>query len=319
MPENTEYEVIVIGGGAAGMTAAMYAGRARLKTLLIEKSLVGGQATGTALVENYPGFPGGIDGTELMRLFDKQARKFGVDIKLTDVQSVEHRGADNLVRTFRTDYRVTAVIVATGGRPRLTGALNEDRFKDRGISFCATCDAPQYTGKRILVIGSGNTALEESVYLARFAREVLISVRHEEGNTRAQKAVRENALANPKIRFLWNTTVAGFAGDDLLRRVILKNTQTGECGPVDVDGCFLFIGFLPNTALFEGLLNLSPEGYIITNEDMETGIAGIFAAGDVRKKTLRQIATAVGDGAIAAYMAEQYIRGSSEESSSDKR
>ncbi|MDR1230130.1 MAG: FAD-dependent oxidoreductase [Spirochaetaceae bacterium] len=312
MPENAEYEVIVIGGGAAGMTAALYAGRARLKTLLIEKSLVGGQATGTAQVENYPGFPGGIDGTELMRLFDKQARTFGVDVKLTDVQSVEHRGDGNLVRTFRTDYRVLAVIAATGGRPRLTGAPNEERFKNRGISFCATCDAPQYTGKRVMVIGSGNTALEESVYLARFAREVLISVRHEEGNTRAQKAVRENALANPKIRFLWNTTVAGFEGDDLLRQVTLQNTQTGERGSIDVDGCFLFIGFLPNTVLFEGLLNLSPEGYIITNEDMETGIAGIFAAGDVRKKTLRQIATAVGDGAIAAYMAEQYIRTNSE-------
>jgi thioredoxin reductase (NADPH) len=312
MPVNTEYEVIVIGGGAAGMTAALYAGRARLKTLLIEKSLIGGQATGTALVENYPGFPAGIDGTELMRLFDKQARRFGVGIKLTDVQSVEHRGDYNLVRTYRTDYRAPAVIAATGGRPRLTGAPNEERFMNGGISFCATCDAPQYTGKRVLVIGSGNAALEESVYLARFAREVLISVRHEEGKTRAQKAVRENALANPKIRFLWNTTVAGFEGDDLLRQVTLQNTKTGERAPVDVDGCFLFIGFLPNTALFEGLLKLSPEGYIITNEDMETGVAGIFAAGDVRKKTLRQIATAVSDGAIAAHMAEQYIRATSE-------
>jgi thioredoxin reductase (NADPH) len=312
MAENTEYEVIVIGGGAAGMTAAMYAGRARLRTLLIEKSLLGGQATGTALVENYPGFPDGIDGTALMRLFDKQARKFGVDIKLTDVQSVENRGDYNLVRTFRTEYRVPAVIAATGGRPRLTGAPNEERFMGRGISFCATCDAPRYAGKRVLVIGSGNTALEESVYLARFAREVLISVRHEEGKTRAQKAVREDALANSRIRFLWNTAVAGFEGDDLLRRVVLKNTRTGECNPVDVDGCFLFVGFLPNTALFEGLLNLSPEGYIVTNEDMETGIAGIFAAGDVRKKTLRQIAAAVGDGAIAACMAEQYVRGGSE-------
>ncbi|MDR1030331.1 MAG: FAD-dependent oxidoreductase [Treponema sp.] len=308
MVENTEYEVIVIGGGAAGMTAALYAGRARLKTLLIEKSLIGGQATGTALVENYPGFPDGIDGTELMRLFDKQLRKCGVAIKLTDVQSVENRGDYKLVRTFRTDYLAPVVIAATGGRPRLTGALNEERFMDRGISFCATCDAPQYTGKRVLVIGSGNTALEESIYLSRFAREVLISVRHEEGKTRAQKAVQENALANPKIRFLWNTTVAGFEGDDLLRQVVLKNTQTGACNPLDVDGCFLFIGFLPNTSIFEGLLNLSLGAYIITNEDMETGIPGIFAAGDVRKKTLRQIATAVGDGAIAAYMAEQYLR-----------
>jgi thioredoxin reductase (NADPH) len=307
MPEN--YEVIVIGGGAAGMTAAMYSGRAQLKTLLIEKSLIGGLATNTALVENYPGFPDGIGGTELMGLFDKQFRKFGVDIKLTDVKSVENCGDYKLVSTFRTDYHAPVVIAATGGSPRLTGALNEERFKDKGISFCATCDAPQYTGKKVLVIGSGDTALEESMYLTRFAREVRIAVRHEEGKTRAHKALREKALANPKIQFLWNTTAAGFEGDDLLRQVILKNTKTGECAPVDVDGCFLFIGFLPNTHIFEGLLDLSPEGYIITNEAMETSIGGIFAAGDVRKKTLRQIATAVGDGAIAAYMAEQYIMG----------
>ncbi|MHB9294072.1 putative thioredoxin reductase (NADPH) [Hollandina sp. SP2] len=306
MPEN--YDVIVIGGGAAGMTAAMYSGRAQLKTLLIEKSLIGGLVTNTALVENYPGFPDGIGGTELMRLFDKQFRKFGVDIKLTDVKSVENRGDYKLVSTFRTDYYAPVVIIATGGSPRLTGALNEERFKDKGISFCATCDAPRYTGKRVLVIGSGDTAIEESIYLTRFASEVLISVRHEEGKTRANKALRDKALANPKIQFLWNTTVAGFEGDDLLRQVILKNIKTGECA-YDVDGCFLFIGFLPNTHIFEGFLDLSPEGYIITNEDMETSIGGIFAAGDVRKKTLRQIATAVSDGAIAAYMSEQYIMG----------
>jgi thioredoxin reductase (NADPH) len=305
MPEN--YDVIVIGGGAAGMTAAMYSGRAQLKTLLIEKSLIGGLATNTALIENYPGFPDGIDGTELMRLFDKQFRKFGVAIKLTDVKSVENRGDYKLVRTFRTEYHAPVVIAATGGRPRLTGALNEERFKDKGISFCATCDAPRYAGKRVLVIGSGDTALEEGIYLTRFAREALISVRHEEGKTRANKALRDKALANPKIQFLWDTTVAGFEGDDVLEQVILKNMKTGACNPMDVDGCFLFIGFLPNTGIFEGLLNLSPEGHIITNEAMETSVAGIFAAGDVRKKTLRQIATAVGDGAIAACMAEQYL------------
>jgi thioredoxin reductase (NADPH) len=305
MPEN--YDVIIIGGGAAGMTAAMYSGRARLKTLLIEKSLIGGLATNTALVENYPGFPDGIDGTELMRLFDKQFRKFGAAIKLTDVKSVENRGEYKLVRTFKTDYHAPAVIAATGGRPRLTGAVNEERFQNKGISFCATCDAPQYTGKRVLVVGSGDAALEESIYLTRFAREVWISARREEEKTRANKALREKALANPKIQFLWNTVVAGFEGDELLRQVILKNTKTGAISPVDVDGCFLFIGFLPNITIFEGLLNLSPDGYIITNEDMETGIAGIFAAGDVRKKTLRQIATAVSDGAIAASMAERYL------------
>jgi thioredoxin reductase (NADPH) len=308
MEKKTEsYDVVVIGGGAAGMTAALYAGRARLKTLLIEKSLIGGLATYTSEVENYPGFPLGIDGTELMKLFDKQFRKFGVAVKLTDVKSLENRGDYKVVSTFRIDYHARAVIAASGGRPRLTGGRNEEQFLDKGISFCATCDAARYTGKKILVIGSGDAAIEEGLFLTRFASEVLVSVIHDEGKMDANEVAREKALANPKMRFIWNTAVDGFEGDEMLRRVILKNLKSGELVPVDVDGCFLFIGYLPNTKIFEGLLNLSPRAYIITNEDMETNVAGIFAAGDVREKTLRQVATSVGDGAIAGYMAERYI------------
>jgi thioredoxin reductase (NADPH) len=301
------YDVVVIGGGAAGMTAALYAGRARLKTLLIEKSLIGGLATYTSEVENYPGFPDAIDGTELMRLFDKQFRKFGVQVKLTDVKALENFDDHKIVSTFRIDYHAKAVIVATGGRPRLTGARNEEKFLDKGISFCATCDAARYTGKRVLVIGSGDAAIEEGLFLTRFAREVLVSVIHEEGKMDANEAAREKALANPKMCFIWNSSVEGFEGDETLERVILKNLKTGELFPVDVDGCFLFIGYLPNTKIFEGLLTLNPRGYLITNEDMETNIPGVFAAGDVREKTLRQVATSVGDGAIAGYMAERYI------------
>jgi thioredoxin reductase (NADPH) len=301
------YDVVVTGGGAAGMTAALYAGRARLKTLLIEKSLIGGLATYTSEVENYPGFPEGIDGTELMKLFDKQFRKFGVQVKLTDVKAVANFGDHKVVSTFRIDYHAKAVIVATGGRPRLTGARNEERFLDKGISFCATCDAARYTGKKVLVIGSGDAAIEEGLFLTRFAGEVLVSVIHDEGNMDANEAARERALANPNMRFLWNTSVDGFEGDETLKRVILKNLKTGELLPVDADGCFLFIGYLPNTRIFEGLLATNPQGYLITNEDMETNIPGIFAAGDVREKTLRQVATSVGDGAIAGYMAERYI------------
>jgi thioredoxin reductase (NADPH) len=301
------YDVVVIGGGAAGMTAALYAGRARLKTLLIEKSLIGGLATYTSEVENYPGFPEGMDGTELMKLFDRQFRKFGVQVKLTDVKALENFGDHKVVSTFRVDYHAKAVIVATGGRPRLTGARNEEQFLDKGISFCATCDAARYTGKKIMVIGSGDAAIEEGLFLTRFASEVLVSVIHEEGKMDANEVAREKALANPKMRFIWNTSVEGFEGDETLKRVILKNLKTGKPVPVDVDGCFLFIGYLPNTKIFEGLLTLSPRSYIITNEDMETSIPGVFAAGDVREKTLRQVATSVGDGAVAGYMAERYI------------
>lgn len=302
-----EYDVAVIGGGAAGMTAALYAGRARLKTILIEKSLIGGLATYTSEIENYPGFPEGIDGTELMRLMDKQFRKFGVAVKLTDVKSVEDKNSYKVVSTFRTDYHVKAVVVATGGRPRLTGAKNEDKFCDKGISFCATCDAARFTGKRVMVIGSGDAAIEEGMFLTKFASEVLVSVIHDEGIMDANEVAREKALKNEKMKFLWNTAVDSFEGDEVLNKVVLKNLKTGELMPVDVDGCFLFIGYLPNTGIFKDLLTLDSRGYIVTNEDMETNVPGIFAAGDVRKKTLRQVSTSVGDGAVAGYMAERYV------------
>ena len=302
-----EYDVAVIGGGAAGMTAALYAGRARLKTILIEKSLIGGLATYTREIENYPGFPEGIDGTELMKLMDKQFRKFGVKVKLTDVKRVEDRQSYKVVSTFRTDYHVKAVIIATGGRPRLTGAKNEDIYCDKGISFCATCDAARYTGKKVMVIGSGDAAIEEGMFLTRFASEVIVSVIHDEGIMDANEVAREKALKNEKMKFIWNSAVDSFEGDELLRTVVLKNLKTGELMPVDVDGCFLFIGYLPNTAIFKDLVNLDNRGYILTNEDMETNVPGIFAAGDVRHKTLRQVSTSVGDGAVAGYMAECYV------------
>lgn len=309
MEKNIEhYDVVVIGGGPAGMTAALYAGRARLKTLLIEKSLIGGMATYTSEIENYPGFPEPIDGIELMKLFDKQFRRFGVDVKLTDVRSVSVECNQKIVSTFRTDYYAKAVIISTGNKPRLTGAKNEEKFlNDKGISFCATCDAARNTGKRIMVIGSGDAAIEEGMFLTKFAREVIVSVIHDEGIMDANKVAQEKALANPKMKFMWNTVVDSFEGDDMLKQVVLKNIKTGELIPVDVDTCFLFIGYVPNTKIFEGFVDMTPRGYIKTNENMETSREGFYAVGDCRDKTLRQVATAVGDGAIAGFMAEKYV------------
>jgi len=302
------YDVVVIGGGPAGMTAALYAGRARLKTLLIEKSLIGGMATYTSEIENYPGFPEPIDGIELMKLFDKQFRRFGVDVKLTDVRSVSVECNQKVVSTFRTDYYAKAVIISTGNKPRLTGAKNEEKFlNDKGISFCATCDAARNTGKRIMVIGSGDAAIEEGMFLTKFAREVIVSVIHDEGIMDANKVAQEKAMANPKMKFMWNTVVDSFEGDDMLKQVVLKNIKTGELIPVDVDTCFLFIGYVPNTKIFEGFVDMNNRGYIKTNENMETSREGFFAVGDCRDKTLRQVATAVGDGAIAGFMAEKYV------------
>lgn len=302
------YDVIVIGGGPAGMTAAIYCGRARLKTLLIEKSLLGGLATYTSEIENYPGFPEGIGGTALMKLFDKQCRKFNVDIKLTDVKAFREDCEYKVVSTFKVDYYTKSVIIATGNKPRLTGARDEEQFLyDKGISFCATCDAAYYTDKEVMIIGSGDAAIEEGTFLTRFARKVYVSVIHEEGIMDANKVAQEKALRNEKMSFLWNTMVDYFEGSERLERVVLKNLKTGELLSVDVDGCFLFIGYIPDTETFSGLIEMTSRGYIKTNENMETGMEGVYAAGDVRDKFLRQVATAVGDGAIAGVMAEKYV------------
>ena len=303
-----QYDVVVIGGGPGGMTAALYAGRARLKTLLIEKSLIGGMATYTSEIENYPGFPQPIGGIELTELMNKQFRRFGVDVKLTDVRSINVNCDEKIVSTFRTDYVAKAVIIATGNKPRLTGAKNEEQFlNDKGISFCATCDAARNEGKRIMVIGSGDAAIEEGMFLTKFAREVIVSVIHDEGIMDANKVAQEKAMANPKMKFMWNTVVDSFEGDEMLKTVNLKNLKTGEIIPNEVDSCFLFIGYIPNTKIFEGLVDMTNRGYVKTNEDMETSVDGVFAVGDCREKTLRQVATSVGDGAIAGFMAEKYV------------
>lgn len=303
-----QYDVVIIGGGAAGLTAGIYCGRARLKTLLIEKALVGGLATYTNELENYPGFPEGSTGIGLMELFHKQAKKFRVNFKLTDVKNVSLEGETKIVETFRNRYEAKVVIIATGGKPRVTKAKNEENYLyDKGISFCATCDAAANTDKNVLVIGSGDTAIEEGMFLTKFANKVYVSVIHDNGKMDCNEIAKEQALANPKMEFIWNTVVDSFEGDGHLDTVVLKNLKTDELMPVNVDTCFEFIGYLPNTEIFENEIDLTDRGYVITNENMETNIPGVFAIGDVREKFLKQIATAVGDGAIAGFATEKYI------------
>jgi len=303
-----KWDVVIIGGGPAGLTAGIYCGRARLKTIIIEKALIGGLATYTNEIENYPGFPDGSGGLDLMNLFKNQAKKFNVSIKLTDVKSVELSGAVKTVETFRTKYEAKVVIIASGGRPRITDATNEDKFLfDKGISFCATCDAAANTGKDILIIGSGDTAIEEGMFLTKFANKVYVSVIHNCGKMDCNEIAKEAAQNNPKMEFLWNTVVDSFEGAEHLEKVMLKNLKTDEIIPVKVDTCFEFIGYLPNTEIFKDKIDLTDRGYIKANEKMETNIEGVLSIGDVNDKYLKQVATAVGDGAIAGYGAEKYI------------
>lgn len=302
------YDVLIIGGGSAGLTSAIYCGRAKLNTLVFEKTLVGGLATYTSEIANYPGFPEEISGTELMNLFHKQAKKFGVKFKLTDVKSVKLEGEIKEIETFRTIYEAPTVIIAGGGYPRLTGAVNEDKYLyDKGISFCATCDAAANTDKTVMVVGSGDSAIEEGIFLTKFAKKVIVSVVHDDGIMDCNEIAKAQALSNPKMEFLFNTHIKEFKGNERLETVVLKNTKTNEDVNVDVDTCFLFIGYLPNTSLYKDQIKLSEKGYVVTNEKMETNIEGVFAAGDIRDKFLKQVATAVGDGAIAGYNAEKYI------------
>ncbi len=302
------YDVVIIGGGAAGLTAAIYAGRARLNTLLIEKALIGGLATYTNEVENYPGFPNSPKGEDITNLMKEQAKKMGVNFKLTDVKTVNLEGDEKVVETFRNKYLAKSVILATGSKNRITHAEGEENFLfDKGISFCATCDAAANTDKTVVVIGSGDAAIEEGMFLTKFAKKVIVSVMHHEGKMDCNEIAKEAALKNPKMEFIWNTTAARFEGNEHLETVVLKNHKTGEEVPVACDNCFEFIGYIPNTDIVKDQIRLTGRGYIITNEKMETNLPGVFAAGDVRDKWLRQVSTAVGDGAIAGYAAEKYI------------
>jgi len=242
------YDVVIIGAGPAGLTAAIYAGRARLNTLLIEKSLVGGLATYTNEIENYPGFPEKPKGEEITNLMKKQAQNLGVKFKGVLVQSVDLEGEEKVVETFRNKFIAKSVIISTGGRPRTTGGRDEENYLyDKGISFCATCDAAANEGKHVVVIGSGDAAIEEGMFLTKFARKVTVSVMHDEGIMDCNEIAKEAALKNPKMDFVWNSVVEGFEGAEHLERVVLKNVKTNELIPVECDNCFEFIGYIPNT------------------------------------------------------------------------
>ncbi len=301
-----EYDLIVIGGGPAGLTAGLYGVRAKLKTLLLEKlPLLGGQIINAEKVENYPGFPEGISGQELISKMETQAREFGLVIKTEEVKAIKVDGEVKKVVTEDGDYFTRSIIVATGASPSRLGVEGEERLIGRGISFCGTCDGFFFKDKDVIVVGGGDTAIIEALFLTRFVRKV--TVVHRRNELRATKILQERAFKNEKIGFLWDSVVERIEGKETVEKVILRNVKTGETFVREIDGVFIFVGITPNSRFLKGTIDLDEKGFILTDDDLETSVSGIFAAGDVRKKLLRQISTAVGDGATAAFAAEKYL------------
>lgn len=307
------YDVIILGGGPAGLTAGLYAGRSRLKTLLLEKGQNGGQISLSADVENYPGqLLEGETGVSLSARMAEQCEKFGVERRTDDIQKAELAGEVKRLTGREGTYEGRTVIIASGASPRPIGCENEKEFTGRGISYCATCDGAFFRGLDVYVAGGGDSAVEEAIFLTRFARKV--TVVHRRDRLRAAKSIQEKAFANPKIGFLWDSVVVRAEGSDVLDTLTVKNVKTGELAVIKAApedgmlGLFGFVGNLPNTALFEGQLPLE-RGYIAVGEDTRTVIPGVFAAGDVRTKILRQVVTAAADGATAAVQAERYLEG----------
>ena len=307
------YDVLILGAGPAGLAAGLYAGRSRLSTLIIEKGVDGGQIAITDDIENYPGqIVEGESGPSLIGRMTEQVARFNVERVSDLIKEVKLEGDVKKLIGRETEYLAKTVIIATGAFPRQIGCKNEGKFVGKGVSYCATCDANFFEDFEVFVVGGGDSAVEEAMYLTKFARKVTIIHRRDE--LRAVKSIQEKAFKNDKIEFFWDTVVEELHGDELLSGMTVKNVKTGELTRVDADdedgmfGVFGFIGTLPNSALFEGILDME-YGYIKTDEDMRTNIPGVFAAGDIRVKSFRQVVTATADGAIAAHQVEKYIEG----------
>lgn len=305
------YDIIIIGAGPAGLAAGLYAGRARMKTLIIEKQKNGGQIVITNEIENYPGCLDEETGPSLIDRMVKQTEKFGVAHVFDTITDCQLEGEVKTLKGLHDEYQAKAVIIAAGANPVPIGCPGEKELSGKGVSYCATCDAAFFEDFEVYVVGGGDSAVEEALYLTKFARKVTIIHRRDE--LRAAKSIQEKAFANEKIDFLWNSVVEEIKGDGLVESMVIKNTKTGELTEIKADeedgtfGIFVFIGFKPSSELFKGKVKMDEKGYIITDDDMKTDIPGVFAAGDIRQKSLRQVVTAAADGAIAAVQAGKYI------------
>ena len=302
--EGKHVQVLILGAGCAGLTAGIYAARAGAEVLILERSLPGGQAALTAAIDNYPGLPG-IDGVSLMGKMEQQARSCGAEIRCTGVISVDP--ARKRVETEEAGFTAEALILATGAVPRELGIPGEEKFRGRGVSYCAACDGFFYRGKDIYVVGGGNSAGEEALHLAQLGRRVYLLVRKDA--LRCDAAIREQVLRHPKIEVLYHRVLSEIRGEDAIETLLIQNVQTGQITSVPASGCgvFIFIGYRPSSELYAGKLEMDENGYLITDENLGTNLPGVFAAGDVRRKQLRQIVTAVSDGAIAGVQACKFL------------
>jgi thioredoxin reductase (NADPH) len=299
------YDVLIIGAGPAGLTAGIYAARGGLKTGIIEMGMPGGQAASTEKIENYPGFPEGIGGYELMNKFHLQAQAYGAEFIFEEVQTLELQGNVKKIHTDSQTLESKTVIIAAGSKPRSLNVPGEQTFHGRGVSYCATCDGAFFKGKKVVVIGGGDAALEEGSYLTKFADEVTII--HRRTDFRAAQIAVERAKNNPKIRFVLESVVEEILGSDHVEGVKVHNLKTDEKSILAADGVFVYVGTEPNDKFLKGELEVEKRGYIITGNLLQTNINGVFAAGDIRDTSLRQVATAVGDGALAAVEVEKYL------------
>lgn len=300
-----DYDIIIAGGGPAGLAAAIYATRGRRKTLLLDAMAPGGQMVISHMIENYPAFPKGIPGPELADLMTDHARAFDAEIRIESVQSVAVENNKRVVTTSERSYSCRAVIISTGASPRKLNVPGEKELTGKGVSYCGTCDAMFFRDKEIVVVGGGDAAIDESLFLTKFVTGLTII--HRRDQLRAEKILQERAFANPKIKFLWDTVVTHIRGSDSITGVSIKNVKTNEQRDISTEGVFIFIGHIPNTAFVKGLVEMNDMGFIATDHRMATSVPGIFAAGDVRQQTIRQIVTAAGEGATAAYYAEKYL------------
>ena len=303
--EVSVHDLVIIGGGPAGLTAALYASRSGNQPLVFTGRAPGGQIANTERMENFPGFPDGINGAELAQRMHEQVMNFGVTLLQEGVRRVDFSVSPFELGTLSGVYHALAVIIATGTFPRRLGVPGESEFYGRGVSTCATCDGFFYKDRRVVVVGGGDSAIEEGLFLTKFAREVIVIHRRDE--LRACSILQKYAFANPKMRFAWDSVVEEILGDQTVVGVRIRNVKTGETSVIDTDGVFVYVGLVPSTKIFQGQLDLNDDGYIVTNREQQTSVPGVFAAGDVQNPDFRQAVVAAGSGAMAAMAVDRFL------------